>query len=238
MKVLITGSSGFLAQHIISKLNSFGHQAICFSRSNNTEDLIGMIKQSDYCFHLAGEVRPKASSKDFNDSNVNFTKKILNYLQTYNPVPIVFSSTIHAGHTNNDYGNSKLLAEQLIKIYGIDNIVPTHIYRLPHLFGIGAKENYNSVFTTWVFRALRGEDLIVFDYDFMMHYIQVDELSHTFVQQLINADTLPLPQTYNISLGDLKQRIQMVSSLKSAENLNKFDSYIFDMFQDARKRVG
>ena len=239
MRVLITGSSGFLASSIITKLIDNGHHVNYFTRDNSMSELISLIKNSDYCFHLAGEVNPKASPVDFNDSNVNLTRELVKYLQVYNPIPIIFSSTIHAGQANNDYGNSKLLAERLVSDYGIANAVATHIYRLPHLFGVGAKEHYNSVFTTWVFNVLRGEELIIFDGDVVMSYIQVDELSHVFNQQLGSIRTLDLPPTYKISLTDLKIKIQEISRLLDEQigYENKFDSYVFDMLQDAKRRI-
>ena len=60
MRALITGANGFIAKNLIIRLkenNSF--EISTFTRADNTQRLISLVKDADIIFHLAGENRPK-----------------------------------------------------------------------------------------------------------------------------------------------------------------------------------
>ncbi|MFO7176925.1 SDR family oxidoreductase, partial [Enterococcus faecium] len=60
------------------------------------------------------------------------TEAIAIELLSYNPVPVIFASSIQATQ-DNPYGNSKREAEDILRLYGQRSGAPVHIYRLPNL---------------------------------------------------------------------------------------------------------
>ncbi len=204
--ILVTGANGFIGKRLCSYLEVKGFKVNRVLRETSNSDLHLYALESDYCFHLAGEVRPKATSHDFLSSNLTFTEQLISVLNS-KPIDLVLTSTVHAANPSNDYGFTKKKSEDLILSYGADSGSHTHIYRLPHMFGPGCKPNYNSVISTWIVNAIQGAELVVFDKNIEMNYMYVDDLILTFFEQIDSDSTLALPVTYKVTLGELSQLI-------------------------------
>ncbi|GAA5186415.1 NAD-dependent epimerase/dehydratase family protein [Ferrimonas gelatinilytica] len=209
--ILITGSNGFLGSALVERLSGSDVNVLPVTRNTSYEEMDEMVKVADYCYHFAGEVNPKASYEKFYSANVELTAKLLGLLRSH-PIPVVFSSTIHAGHTNSSYGNTKLEAENMIFEYGRSVSVPVHICKLPHLFGIGAKPDHNSILATWICNAIHGRELVVYDEQYTINYMCVEELVDYFIEQMHSEITLSLPSTYPITLGELRDTILDMSN--------------------------
>jgi UDP-2-acetamido-2,6-beta-L-arabino-hexul-4-ose reductase len=220
-KILITGANGFVGKNLSIFMEEQGFEVLKITRSTPKIDMYEMALHADYCFHLAGEVRPDASAEDFLNSNLNFTKELLSAL-SQKPIDIVFTSTVHANNSVNDYGKTKSDAENLIYDYAQLNDVDAHIYRLPHLFGPHCKPNYNSVITTWIYNALNDIELKVFDENYELTYIYVGDVVNTFFEQINKSETLPLPVNYKIKLGELKCLILKLASNSYVDISSKF----------------
>ena len=54
MRVLVTGSNGFIGKNLIVRLNELDIQATTFTRENSTQDIEGLIKEAKFIVHLAG----------------------------------------------------------------------------------------------------------------------------------------------------------------------------------------
>ena len=64
MKVLITGSDGFLAKNLISQLKTIDKiELYLFSKDNSPDILEAHLKEVDFIFHLAGVNRPKTKTE-------------------------------------------------------------------------------------------------------------------------------------------------------------------------------
>ena len=80
MKILITGSNGFIGKNLLFKLISQKkHQIFQFNRRDSLKKLQKFINKADIIFHLAGVNRP-VNQKEFIISNVDLTKNIIKYL--------------------------------------------------------------------------------------------------------------------------------------------------------------
>jgi len=220
-KILITGANGFVGKNLWLLMENQGFEVLKVVRSTSKKEMREMALLADYCFHFAGEVRPDAKAEDFLHSNLDFTKDLLSAL-SQKPIDIVFTSTVHANTSTNDYGRTKCDAENLIYNYGKSNNVNTHVFRLPHLFGPYCKPNYNSVISTWIYNALNELELKVFDPDYELTYIYINDLINVFSEQIGIQNTLSLPASYKIKLGELKSEI-----LKLVDNSDNSDKNLF-----------
>lgn len=221
-KVLVTGANGFVGKNLCSLLKKQGYTILPVTRETSMADLKEMVMISDYCFHLAGEVRPNAESDSFVNSNTNFTRTLVDLLEL-KPIDIVFTSTVHAESASNDYGVTKRSAEKIIETYALNNNVSFYTLRLPHLFGPFCKPNYNSVITTWICNAIGNKELNVFDNDFELTYINVLDLSEMLIKQMMCKVSLPLPTSYTVKLGDLKETILRLLDGNLDSSNNEFE---------------
>lgn len=236
MKVAVIGATGFLGKKVCDGLLNKKLHVKAISRNDLSKGCYEGLLECDFCFHLAGEVRPNATTDDFHESNVRLTEIVLNTLRRNSKKPpVLFASTIHASNPKNDYGYSKLDAENLIREYYAETKSLDFIFRLPHLFGTGGKPQHNSVFTTWVYNAVQGKSLNVFDPSIHMNYIQVDELASMMIRQIGEDTRLILPSVYSITLGELKERILFLYNSGSPKD--KLDKYIIEMLMDASKNI-
>lgn len=218
-RILITGADGFIGKNLrahLSELN--GIEILTFGRDNDLLDLKKIIPQVDFIFHLAGVNRPENTS-DFYLVNKDLTKTICNYIvatyeQTGRKIPILFSSSGQAS-LQNDYGLSKLAAEEAIKSLLCEYKIPVYIFRLPNVFGKWSKPNYNSVVSTFCHNIANGIPIFVTDPNIELILVYIDDVIRQFIQIMCGANSsfdengfiLISPQ-YQISLGDLAAQIK------------------------------
>ena len=194
LNILVTGSKGFIGKNLCNSLkNDENINIIEFDRNNTIEELNKLISKCDFIIHLAGEVKPSSSNEEFRKSNVTLTKLILDTLEYQNKVvPILLASSIHAKLLKNEYGKTKRDSELLIEEYSKEKKVNCFIYQLPHVFGEGCKENYNSVVSTWIYNSIKNLDITVFDRNIQMHYVYVQDVVKEFISSLNIQDSKEL----------------------------------------------
>ena len=224
-KILVTGANGFIGRNLCIALEKKGYFINKVLRNTSHAALIDMVKQSDFCFHLAGEVRNQASEDDFKASNVNFTEELIEQLEC-NPMDILFASSVHAANPKNPYGETKKIAEDMVTHYANKVGAQAHIYRLPHMFGQGCKPNYNSVITTWIVSAINGDELVVFDDDCKMNYLYINDLINTLIEQIKSKETLRLPETFDVKLGELKA---LINNVLTGKDIIRNDQFVLNL---------
>lgn len=107
MKVLVTGSKGFIGRNLVAELEARNYEILSYDKSNKVEDLDQLLFGVDYIFHLAGSNRP-TNPDDYYNINHDLTQALIDALKrTKSKAPIIYSSSIHA-LLDNDYGKSKL----------------------------------------------------------------------------------------------------------------------------------
>ncbi len=174
MKILVTGSNGFVGKNLIASLYNIKNnkdrtrpnlnieEIYEYNRNSSIDDLKKYTKTCDFVFHLAGVNRPKETS-EFMEGNYDLTKLILDSLkENSNFCPLMISSSTQA-ELDNDYGKSKKAGEDLVFDYGKSNNVKVGVYRFPNLFGKWCKPNYNSVIATWCYNIANDLDITVND---------------------------------------------------------------------------
>jgi UDP-2-acetamido-2,6-beta-L-arabino-hexul-4-ose reductase len=207
MKVLITGSDGFIAKNIRETLQRDEDiKLYLLSKDDSLDILEAYIKEVDFIYHLAGVNRPKDISK-FYECNSGLTKYIVDTLIKFDKkTPIVLSSSTQAT-LDNDYGKSKLEAENIVMNYSKEFDVNSFVFRLPNVFGKWSKPNYNSVISTWCYNISHDIDIQVNDENYMMSLVYVDDVVNAFVKCLnndIQSGYSEVDVTYSKTLGEIR----------------------------------
>ena len=208
MKVLITGSNGFIAKNLIEHLKRDEDiELYLFSKKDSVNLLEAYVREVDFIFHLAGVNRPQ-NVNEFYEGNSNLTKIIVDTLKlAKKTTPIVLSSSTQA-ELNNDYGKSKLEAEELVLDYKKITNAKIFIYRLPNVFGKWSKPNYNSVISTWCYNIANDFEIQVNDKDAVLNLVYVDDVVRSFIEKLEGSytdDYCEINTVYRKSLGEIEE---------------------------------
>jgi UDP-2-acetamido-2,6-beta-L-arabino-hexul-4-ose reductase len=218
MKILVTGSKGFIGKNLIAELRNRNYIDIYeYCRDTDPILLDKYCKDVDFVFHLAGVNRPKDQS-EFMDGNYGFTSILLETLKKYqNYCPVMISSSVQA-NLENPYGISKRAGEDLLFQYSNQTGAKTLVYRFPNVFGKWCKPNYNSVIATFCHNIANGLPINVNDPNVKMNLVYIDDV----VEELINSlnrnentieDFCEVPVVHTISLGEI---VDLIYSFKES----------------------
>ena len=205
MKILVTGSNGFVGKNLVESLKNikYGYDKVHsidglsdpsdltivgYDRTNSYDDLKNACKDCDFIFHLAGVNRPK-DNDEFMKGNYGLTSDLLNLLIQYNnKAPIMLSSSIQASliarYASSEYGKSKRAGEELLFEYGQDHDVPVYVYRFANLFGKWCKPNYNSVVATFCYNMAHDLPITVNDPSTTLDMVYIDDVIEELLQCL------------------------------------------------------
>lgn len=204
MKILVTGSNGFIGKHMCLLLKRNNNEVFEYDINSKEEELEQYVKNCDGIIHLAGINRP-LTVEEFYDGNTNFTKLLVDLIKKFNKdVPIIMSSSIQAV-LDNDYGKSKKMAED----YLINSSLNVYVYRLANVFGKWCRPNYNSAAATFCYNIAHNLPIQIRDENYIVHYNYVDDIVFEFYNCLRrkikhnNEEILYISPTYDCSLGRL-----------------------------------
>ncbi|MGJ7910830.1 capsular polysaccharide biosynthesis protein CapF [Neobacillus sp. LXY-1] len=223
MKILVTGSKGFVGKNLVAELKNKGFTEIYeFSRQTDIESLEEYTKDCDFVFHLAGVNRPK-EEQEFMEGNFGLTEQLIGLLKkSGNKAPILITSSIQA-EKDNPYGKSKKAGEELLFNYSKENDIKVHVYRLPNIFGKWSKPNYNTVVATYCHNIARGLDIQINNPESELTLCYIDDVIEEFLRALdgnptVNDNFCIVPLVYNIKLGELAKTL--ISFKESRKNLS------------------
>lgn len=207
MKILITGSNGFIGKNLVKRLEQCDDiEMIFYNKENTIDELTSGLLEADKVVHLAGVNRTE-NSKDFFDTNSDLTLTITDILTSNNHlIPIAFSSSIQAT-LDNDYGKSKKLAEDRIIKYGNKSIV----FRFHNVFGKWCKPNYNSVIATFCNNIANDLDIQINDESKTIDFIYIDDVVKEIMNFIYDKtgeiehqdNYYYVNPKYNVSLGEI-----------------------------------
>ena len=158
MKILLTGSSGFLGQVILHRLKNSYEIYTISGKKNVTQEIdlrypFKINNSFDCVIHVAGKAhlvpQTHEDNKAFWDVNVIGTRNLLNALEAKPPKYFVFVSSVAVYGldygseidercdliANDPYGKSKIEAEVIVKKWCEENKVICTILRLPLVVG-------------------------------------------------------------------------------------------------------
>lgn len=212
MKVLVTGSNGFIGKNLSVRLAELsGYEVIHFDKKNSASDLRTKVEHADAIVHLAGVNRP-TEEKEFREGNVELTSSLCGLIaDTGRKIPLVISSSAQA-NLPNPYGESKRAAEIFVEQFAERTSSPVAIYRLPNVFGKWCRPNYNSVVATFCHNIANNLPIQISDPTVQLCLVHIDDVVSEFINTISTmAQGLQHKQVkpqYHIGLGELAKQIE------------------------------
>ncbi len=200
MKILITGSNGFIGKNLVEELKKIrdGENktrpglTIAEIFEYNTNSGLKMLEQycsqADFIFHFAAVCRPKEITEYMTNNHGLVMQLLDNLCRYHNTCPIMFSSSIQASligrFYNSEYGRSKLASEELFFEYSKKTKSKVLVYRLPNLFGRWGRPNYNSVVATFCSAIANDQNYVINGRDTELELLYIDDLINGLLDAL------------------------------------------------------
>lgn len=219
MRVLVTGSNGFIGKNLIAELKNrnFGELLLCH-RDTTSEILEQYIEKCDILIHLAGVNRP-TSEEEYYTGNVGFTETIVNLLEKKNKrIRIIYSSTVMTTR-HKFYRECKRKAERLLEDYTEKSGSTLSIFRLPNVFGKWCRPNYNSVIATFCYNISHDMEIKINDPDAQMKLVYIDDVVEKIIscmdEKESEVERYPeIQESYQITVGKLAEMIYSFRSMR------------------------
>ncbi|WP_088343216.1 MULTISPECIES: NAD-dependent epimerase/dehydratase family protein [Rhodomicrobium] len=217
MRVLVTGSGGFIAKNLLLVLAERADvELLRFDRRDDAARLPELMREVDFVFHLAGVNRPKAAS-EFASGNRDLTRAVCHAARTIaetsrRRIPILLASSIQAGG-DTPYGRSKRAAEQAAFAVRQSHGVPVHVFRLPNVFGKWGRPDYNSVVATFCSNIARDLPIDIRDADAALSLVHVDDVIGRFIQLMDGATPSENAEGYETVAPQYETTVGAVAAL-------------------------
>lgn len=200
MKILITGSKGFVGKNLTENLKNIRDGknrtrpaltiSEIFEYDVDTEAVLldQYCRECDFVFNLAGVNRPSDDS-EFMEGNYGFASLLLEALKrNHNTCPVLLSSSVQASlegrFEDSEYGRSKRAGEELFFEYGRSCGSKVLVYRFPNLFGKWCRPNYNSAVATFCDAFANNRDYTINDRSTELELLYIDDLIEEFLDAL------------------------------------------------------
>ncbi len=213
--ILITGSGGFVGRNLVATLQTRGYtDLMLFEKCDTPETLAEYCRRAAFVVHLAGINRPKDPS-EFYTGNAGLTDTMLSLLEEAgSQAPVLVTSSIQAA-LDNDYGKSKLQAEQAIFAHGQRTGAPVFVFRMEGVFGKWCRPNYNSVVATFCHNVANGLPIQVRDPAYSLPLVYIDDVVACILDAMEKGEAVRDEQSicrihpvHTVTLGQLAETIQ------------------------------
>jgi UDP-glucose 4-epimerase len=191
LKVMVTGSAGFIGKHLCEALRKHEHvQAIYeFDKKDRLRyDICSdydvgqkmLYWQPDVIFHLAAQTEVKYDlSKDTMYTNVIGTETLLKHMPRGSR--FVLASSIHCGYCSSVYAASKLGAEALVKSYTNMGLIESSILRLTSVVGKNMTHGVVKSFMEQLRSDNKMLDIIGVAPGSLRPYVHISDVVDTFI---------------------------------------------------------
>lgn len=252
MRVVVTGASGLIGWHAQTRLHaancaasfkgaSLPYDIIALDHAEFSDDatLNAAVTGADAVLHFAGINR--AHDDLIETVNPALARRLVAACQAVRAEPhIVYANSTHAAG-NTPYGRGKRIASEVFAAFTprYSNLI------LPHIFGEGARPNYNNVTATLISQILAGETPTV-NPEGRVQLLHAGTAAQASIDAVMNGksgDLTPVP--HPMSVPDLLDRLQgfhalytanIYPDLSDAFNLALFNAYRAATYPDGWPR--
>lgn len=232
LKILITGSTGFIGKHLINYLNLNNNYNLITISSNDGDicdiETWNKLPKVDVIVHLAASTYIPHSWDNpnlFINNNFNGTINALNFAKKHNS-KFIFLSTYLYGNplklpinetsnidANNPYSFSKLIAENACQFYAKYFNLHITILRPFNIYGPG--QNKNFLIPTLINQLNNSDEITIQDGEPKRDYLYIDDLIHAISLVIENNFKFEI---FNLGFGKSYSINDVVNILKIIKN--------------------
>jgi UDP-glucose 4-epimerase len=288
MRILITGGAGFIGSHLTDRLVADGHQItildnLATGRKENLAAhlsgksvnfikgsildlplLDGLIKETEYVFHLAAAVGVFNIVNHPLDSlmtNIRGTENVLESAHKYSkPVFVTSSSEVYGKNISDSlkesddrilgapvtlrwsYSEAKAIDESLAYAYWVEKKLETRIVRFFNTVGPRQLGAYGMVVPRFVQFALKNEPITIYgngDQTRCFGHVldAVDAVVRIAFAENTIGRVINIGNDYEISINDLAKKVIADTNSKSEIVYVPYEEAYGDGFEDMERRV-
>lgn len=217
MKIVITGARGLIGHHAAVRLHAENcaarfrslpepHELVLLGHADFDDDatLGAALNGAELVLHFAGVNR--ASDADVAAGNPDIARRLVAACAAAGAAPhVVYANSTHAAN-DSVYGNSKRNAGEIISVSGLryTDLV------LPHIFGEGARPDYNNVTATFIKRIIEGKKPEI-NATAQVHLLHAGEAAQIAINAGKNGATGRLaPTGHAISVAELFEQLNQL----------------------------
>lgn len=202
MKILVTGSSGFVAKHLIPKLEKLGHFVYDMDLEygydcKSYDDCLACIKDSEVVIHLAAFTDVQESITypvEYFVNNLGGLVTMLGVADTKHVKRFIFASSAAADSPQSPYGVTKLCGESWCDIFKKCYGLSTISLRFFNVYGNGTDKG---VIPLWIKAIKNGERPVIYGGNQVRDFVYVKDV----VDAIVLAMKSNRVGTYEIGTG-------------------------------------
>lgn len=217
MKIVVTGGDGFIGKHLVKALKQLNHTVYCIDNAPEN-DCVGKYNinkiyklhwDADIVYHLAAQSNVQSSFDDIDktfEDNVAGTLAVLEWAKQRNAkVVYAGSASKHAGKYTSPYATTKMMGEQLCKLYRESFNQDIQIARFYNVYGDGHTQN---VMAKWEKAIQENENpIIIGDGEQNRDFIHVSDIVNGLIKigesNLKHKDAWELGTSTSTTINDL-----------------------------------
>lgn len=215
IRIGITGQNGFVGSHLFNTLGLHPdkYDRVDFKRDyfGNNDKLDAFVKRCDVIVHLAAINRHESEDVLYH-TNLDLSAKLVESMNRTGVKPHVIISSSTQEDRENNYGNSKKIAREILANWAENTNSPFTGLIIPNVFGPFGKPFYNSVVATFSHQIANNQQ----------PQIQIDgSLKLIYVAELVNE----ILQAIESQTNNREKVVKHTKEIKVSEILEKLQSF-------------